>query len=455
MQSQLETAERRARSAELLVEKLTAEMESLRHVSRVSITAQTEISQLRELVAELKRGGGGGMYRVSSASQVGYTAYDSPRRESSSSGGGGGGVVRPLFSSSDLVPDTDTGTTTPSHSNNININTNTNDPDYIRLPGGRKTLDELVSTALTAAEERLSLERDRQLLEREHEREHRVLETQNTEERVQALCRWGDAMIDIASKCMGPFLPLDSSSSSGPAATATATAATDPSQGTSDDSERIRGGNGVLDNDDNDVDILEYEGDRHRDRDRDRDREDNVIGQTVSESVSSLQQPDIAGMTSHPGTGTGAESGTSSTVVMVDKSGISSRGKALSDRREQLKKQLSELRASDPTAISMSWEAASVAVHAGRDLVLTIHIPVTERLAFLEWQYSAVPCEFVSMKLVRARDGRGGAVAEGAGEGLLLQSEISVNADSPDSLPVFSGAVALRGGGDQLLHICN
>ena len=85
-------------------------------------------------------------------------------------------------------------------------------------------------------------------------------------------------------------------------------------------------------------------------------------------------------------------------------------------------------------------------------------VNVEQRIAFLEWQYSADPYVFVGLRLVRPKSKEGkvaGPDVQIAGEGLLLQSEMSANKTNPDALPVFSGAIALRGDGDQLLHICN
>lgn len=409
LKAQVETAEKKARISEITAAKMSAECSVVRETSKALVQSQTEVSQLQELVAELKRSLAMAYPLPPSTPGTFYSSQhpsilapiQSPSDINASNTHYGHDGIFSLFTPTKANPirsltaiPTDLGRlVTSSGSSTSNTTSVTTSGvgggegiqlnDMIHLTGGQLALDELVNTALSTAEENYTLIRS---LEREGRNHIGDVETRLLEFKYRAILDWGETLLFMVSRCMGPFFDISTQTT-----IPTTNLVLIPPSNTS-------------------IDV------------------------NIQQLLVSLGIPSI----------------------LRNKVGISDLGHRLSDRREVLKKEVTHLRATDPSAMSMTWEAASVAVQAGKDLVLTIHIPNTERLAFLEWQYSADVSDFINLKLVRPRWPTGATVGNdqsGMGEGLLLQSEVSI-VEEPN-LPVYSGAVALRGGGDQLLHICN
>ena len=181
LRCELEIMEKRAKTAEQNIMKLNLDIENLRKVSRERIRSETEISQLQELIAVLKR-----------------TTTTTTTSNSSSNNNNMENMPMIVDYHNDMYFGTTPTTRTPSKDNLSKQSSSSLDKqavekvDMIHLPGGQKALEDLVATALLAANERLVLERERQLREREHERENKYFVSQNIHERFESMSRWGD-----------------------------------------------------------------------------------------------------------------------------------------------------------------------------------------------------------------------------------------------------------------------
>ena len=149
------------KATELALERATVELDSLRHVSKSLITSQTEVAQLNELVAELKRQSRSTLLYRSKQTDFGQLVIENTISSNTNipftSAAGGAPPASPLTfhrktASTSLLgsplPRPDSSTSVHVTVADVGIVTDIygllNESDVVRLPGGRKALGNLI-----------------------------------------------------------------------------------------------------------------------------------------------------------------------------------------------------------------------------------------------------------------------------------------------------------------------